>query len=52
MLESGDIQNPDVLEAISRFQEIAEESEMAGGSLSVADVGKLMNRVMHEGNPN
>jgi len=50
--DAGDIKNPDVVAAIDRFQAIAEQSEMVGGSLSVADLVKRMNRVMHEGNPN
>ena len=50
--DAGDIKNPDVLASIDRFQEIAEKSEMVGGSLSIADLVKLMNRVMHEGRSN
>ncbi len=48
---AGDIQEPGVLEAIEMFQEAAEKCETVGGSLSIVDFVKLMNRVMHEGKP-
>jgi hypothetical protein len=49
--EENTIKEPEVLENISRFQQYIEAQPEIGGTVSLADVIRPVNMILHEGNP-